>query len=294
MSALEEDRVLVVGAAGALGRRIVKVLLEDGRAVTAAYRTQTVERRRALEALADAGARVVRLDLRDASALAEIASDADAAVLTPILTISSAAAPGLARTKVRRALFFSSHNVTVDRGDPVYADLRAAEAALERTDLDWRILRPTMIYGTPTDGNVSRLIKAFARAPVAFRPGDGRALQQPIHYDDLARAAVAALDAPACARRAIDVGGPDRLTLADLYRLAAGGKTVLPIPVPALRLAAAFLGNRAPLSAAQLARIDADKTVEPDPAFAEVFQPRVRMREGVERLRAEIVAGRGP
>ncbi|NEP55932.1 MAG: hypothetical protein F6K31_02765 [Symploca sp. SIO2G7] len=41
-----------------------------------------------------------------------------------------------------------------------------AEAAIRNSKLDYTILRPTMIYGTPSDRNMVRLLRLIERSPV--------------------------------------------------------------------------------------------------------------------------------
>lgn len=52
------------------------------------------------------------------------------------------------------------------------------------------ILRPTMIYGNIKDYNMHKLIRFLSRSPVFPIFGDGSALMQPIHVEDLANAIV--------------------------------------------------------------------------------------------------------
>ncbi len=91
-----------------------------------------------------------------------------------------------------------------------------------------------MIYGTPADRNMVRLLGLHRRTPFVPVPGGGQRLQQPVHVEDLARAVVAALDAPAVSGEAYDVAGPEPLTFGNVIEQAAEtlGRRARPVPVP--------------------------------------------------------------
>ena len=78
-----------------------------------------------------------------------------------------------------------------------------------------------MIYGTPADRNLVRLLRWIDEFPSFRCPADGLTPQQPVHVDDLTRAILASLDRPAGARREYDVGGPEAITLRELIEACA-------------------------------------------------------------------------
>ena len=279
------DRVLVVGAGSALGYEIVRILRAKGVAVKAAYRTKRQGLKERLDAL---GAGSAQLDLKDRAGLDNLLQDSDAAIFTPILTIAQNAARAL--RDHQRAIFFSSNNVAVDPEAEVYARLRAAEGAVLKAAPAARILRPTMIYGYPGDGNLSRLIQMMRRSPVAFL-ADGDALQQPVYYRDLAEIAVNVLFEPPEAPPIRAVAGPAPVSMRALYKAAANAARARPvvIPVPAAALAPAVrlverAGLNLPLRAAQLARAGRDKT----PASAPVLLGPTALEEGLQALAAAL------
>jgi dTDP-L-rhamnose 4-epimerase len=57
------------------------------------------------------------------------------------------------------------------------------------------------------------------RPPLVFE--DGRQLRQPVHVSDAVRAALSAIDAPAAAGHAINIGGGELVTIGDLARFLA-------------------------------------------------------------------------
>ncbi len=272
----------MIGAGAPLGLEIARIAAARGARVTAAYRTA---RPGVEDAIAAAGARPARLDLGDQGALAALLKDADGAILTPILTASVLAAGLLAPNQ--RAVFFSSNNVAIDPQAEVYARLLECERKVQAAAPRSVILRPTMIYGYPGDGNLSRLMAAMRRRPAMPMPGGGAALQQPVYYKDLARAALDALEKAEMAGAVRAVAGPDRAPKRGLYKAVAAAAGVSPwlIPLPTAplaRLAGALerMGLRLPLSAAQLRRAGLDKT----PRGADPIITETPLREALGRL----------
>lgn len=122
----------------------------------------------------------------------------------------------------------------------VARNLREAEAAMaERCaalGINWTILRPTLIYGSGTDRNISsiaRIIRRFRCFPV-YPPASG--LRAPVHADDLAMAAIQAAQSSAAVNKAYNLGGGEALDFrAMVVRLfALMERRVCIIPVKAL------------------------------------------------------------
>lgn len=258
---MSEKPVLVAGAGGALGLEMVRILRAEGYAVAGAYRTA---RKGAAEAIEAAGAWPVRLDLNAETAVQAALADVDAAIFTPILTVSAPAArflrPG------QRAVFFSSNNVAIDPQAEVYARLSAAEADVRAAAPQAAILRPTMIYGHSGDGNLARLMASMRRSIATPIPAAAGAQQQPVFYKDLAAIAVRALFDEALRGETRAVAGPQSVTTAALYEevKAASGSNTMLIPVPTgffagAAKAAEKAGLKLPVSAAQLSRAGWDK-----------------------------------
>jgi nucleoside-diphosphate-sugar epimerase len=115
--------------------------------------------------------------------------------------------PALARMGVGRLIAFSSTSIEAKResrsarAKAVVDALSGGEAAVKEaaaaSNIGVTILRPTLIYGTGEDTSVSaaaRFIKRFGFFPLAW---NAQGLRQPVHADDLAEAALAALESPA-------------------------------------------------------------------------------------------------
>jgi nucleoside-diphosphate-sugar epimerase len=194
--------------------------------------------------------------------------------------------PGLVRqlqsAGVKRAVFISTTAIFTSLPSASRAIRVEAEAAVQHSTLDWTILRPTMIYGTARDRNISRLLRFLKRWPVF--PLCGNALWQPIHVEDLADAVVAALDTPAAVSRTYNVAGAAPLPFSGLVREAAAAvsRRVVLVPVP---ISAAVLAARLThvVSPEQIRRLAEDKAFDYSAAEADFgFQPGP-FAEGVRR-----------
>jgi len=278
---------LVIGAGGAVGEAVAHALLDVGWRVIAGMRRFNG---RAAARLIARNVRVIPVDLAAPDSLRPLLGGVEGVVLAPILTVSAPVAGLIAEAGVERAVFFSSNNVAVAQDEPVYAALAAAErealAALPRAT----VLRPTLIYGDVRLRAVTRLMRLMRRTPVFPVPGWGKAVQQPVFYQDLARAAATALLLPEAAGKTFAVGGPETMSLRAMYRAvsqAAGGWRLLaPAPAGLLGLAARILPL--PLDRAQLRRVDRDKqAVAADPA-PPALQARTPLAEGLRRLAGEL------
>ena len=281
-------RVLVAGAGGALGLEVVRALRARSADVIAAWRTKRDGLENEIAAL---GATSAQWDLNDADRGRDLLLGVDAAVFTPLLSVSVKALPLLDGA---RAVFFSSNNVLIDPHAEVYASLREAEAQVVAAAPDALILRPTMIYGYPGDGNLSALMTAMRKQPIAPIVG-ANALQQPVYYRDLARIAADAAMKDDSPRGAVSVAGPAPVKQSTLYEAvcaAAGARcAILPAPrrpLTALARIAEAVGARLPLSAAQIARAGLDKT----PASDRVILTDTPLEEGLRMLAAALDAPR--
>lgn len=130
------------------------------------------------------------------------------------------------------------------------------------------ILRPTMIYGSMKDRNISKLIRFIAK--FSFFPifGQGKNLMQPVNGEDLACAYLAVLNNQlATINRQYNLSGRDAISYAELISTIASGlgKNIKFIKIPiwlSYILVGLFYGlslGRFPLSPEQVLRMKEDK-----------------------------------
>lgn len=173
------------------------------------------------------------------------------------------------------------------------AEYREAENYLEQYSGCYCLLRPTMIYGSPKDKNLHKLIKFCHR--YGFFPvfGSGDNLLQPIHADDIAQALLTVWKYPNIAG-IYDLSGASIVTFRELLSLVGKllNKPVRQLSLPlnlGIGMATALekvLGEKSPVRREQILRLQEDKAYPHDAAQRDLnFQPRtleIGLREEVE------------
>ena len=251
-------RILFLGATGFLGRELAADLARRGHEVVPAIRTPS-----RVEALALQPAVVVDLN-RDITPEAWIPRLAGidavvncAGVLHGSRKQSTASihrdAPialfrACERTGVRRVVQISAISANPEAGTAYALTKRAADDFLRGSELDWVVLRPSLVHGHGAHGGTA-LFRAMAALPFAIPvPGPGQQEFQPIHIDDLARVLALALETDRLVHKTIDPVGPEVITLATILRdyrrwLGFGPAPALTVPPAIVRMATA-IGTR--------------------------------------------------
>lgn len=192
---------------------------------------------------------------------------------------------------LQRSLFMSSTQIfaTFSRKDAWLA----SEGAILNSGLHPTILRPTMIYGSARDGNMSRLIHHLSRRPFILIPGTGRCLLQPVHVGDVAEAVVRALASAKARDKTYNVPGATALSFIELVDIVCGltkrrvSKICLPLgPIAGiLSMLERLPFIRLPVGAEQVRRFQEDKCFDYAEAARDFgYQPR----SFIEGIRQEI------
>ena len=248
--------VLVTGGTGFVGRHLCRALDDRGHDVTALSRTPD-------DVDLPAGVATVRGDVTDAGSLEDAVAGMDAVVhlvaLSPLFKTAGGAdrheavTVGGTRNVVRaaeaadvdRLVYLSA--LRVDPSSDV-AYLRAkgrAEDLVRDADLEWVVVKPSIIFG---EGDEFTEFTAMLTTPyVTALPGGGRTMAfEPIWVEDLLPMLVACVEDEDRAGETYEVGGPERLTLADvtrqLYRARGQPVTIVPVPVSLSRLGLGLAG----------------------------------------------------
>ena len=144
-----------------------------------------------------------------------------------------------------------------------------------------------MIFGTPGDRNIARLIRFVHRSPIipVVAPG---ALQQPVHVEDVAAAVTAALASPAAVNQAYNIAGRTPMTLEEIVRtvvrLAGLRRLMVRMPVAPVRAAVAVmsrLSSKPPITVEQVDRLHEDKAFDYRDAARDLAYAPQSFEEGV-------------
>lgn len=159
-------------------------------------------------------------------------------------------AQGARRVVVLSSTSRFTKNDSADTGEQAVAErLVEAESGLQKwaqsRNIEWVILRPTMIYGLGRDKNITEIARFIRRS--GFFPLFGRAqgLRQPIHAAEVAEACLSVLQTPSAANRAYNISGGETLTYREMVArifIALDRQPRMPtIPHFAFRIAVAIL-----------------------------------------------------
>lgn len=218
MTDKSQSRLLVTGASGHLGRKVVELLLDAGAAnVTAASRDPGK-----LADLAARGAKTVKADFDDPATL-----DAAFAGIERLLIVSTdalgtpgqrqrqhlAAVAAAVKAGVRQILYTSMPNPEPGSLIPFAPDHYATEQAIEQSGVPFAILRVNWY----DEAVFLWLPQALTSGQWFSSAGDGRVGY--VARDDVARAAAAALLSGVAEGR-LDVTGPEALSTTEIAAIA--------------------------------------------------------------------------
>ncbi|HXV24480.1 MAG TPA: NAD(P)H-binding protein [Alphaproteobacteria bacterium] len=251
-------RVLILGANGFIGSRILGRLLSEGHQVRAAVRDPARLRRRfpAIEAIPVDLNRFVkpddwRVSLEGIEAVINCAGALQSSRTQRLAAIHRDAPVALYRACLqagcRRVIHLSAISADPAAGTEYARTKHAAEEDLKTLDLDWVILRPSLVYGEGSHGGTS-LLRALAALPwITPVPGRGNQVFQPIYLDDLAETVALLLHEPRLSQLVLEPVGPERLDTAAIaasLRAWLGLKPARLVHTPMMLVrAAAMLGD---------------------------------------------------
>jgi nucleoside-diphosphate-sugar epimerase len=228
-------RILITGATGFVGRRLMHDLLAEGYDVLAALRSPAI--------LPRGVAPVIMGDMGKMPDWEPVLESVDAVVHTAAIAhtdgvardaydlinhrasvhlAQSAAAAGVARfvflSSIRAQSGPVSGSLLIETDAPAPTDfyglskLSAERGLAQITSMDWVALRPVLVYGVGVKGNMASLMK-LARWPLPLPFATFQGQRSLVSLGNLSRAVQTVLQHPTPLRRPLIVADPDSLTL---------------------------------------------------------------------------------
>jgi len=213
--------ILLTGATGFVGGHLVDELLKDSVKIRCLVRDPAKAAR-----LAEAGCELVRGDILDPDSILNALTPEIKAVihLVGILTESKGAtfkavhAEGTRNVVascivkgVKKYLHMSALGTRSGARSRYHITKWEAEEMVRASGLDYTIFRPSVIFG-PGDSFTTVFAKFLRFSPLAFIPGNGKSMMQPVFVKDVVRAFAAALKFEPGQGRVYELAGPDTYT----------------------------------------------------------------------------------
>jgi NADH dehydrogenase len=247
-------RIFVTGASGFVGAAVVEELVRRGFGVNA------LVNRRDLSGIAG-DIRSVKGDLFDPVTLDSGMTGCDAVLhLVGIIMEQSqkgitfarihaegtkAAVESTRRAGIRRFIQMSALGTRENAVSTYHKTKWQGELAVRNSELDWTIIRPSMIHGPR--GEFMQVEAKWARKqapPYLFMPYFGKGFFglggaggiQPVYVNEVARAFVDAIENPTTVKQTYELGGSDQLTWPRMHNIVARklvGKNRLTMAIPA-------------------------------------------------------------
>lgn len=277
--------ILLTGATGFLGGYVLEELVKRGHEVTCFVRKTSN-----LEKIKQLNVPYIFGELDDFKSICKALEDKEA--LINIASLGFGHAPNIINAchemNIKRAIFISTTGIFTKLNPDSKGIRLEAERLIKESDLDYTIIRPTMIYGTPKDRNMWRLVKYLKKLPVLPILGNGTYLQQPVYVKDLAWAVVSAYETNLSIKKAYNISGLEALTYNDVVDVAGKtlGKKVLKIHVP-MKLSYSLLkfyekiSSNPKLKAEQVLRLNENKDFSHEDAAKDFGYKPMTFHEGI-------------
>lgn len=292
--------ILITGAAGEIGSRMVRWFCEQGHAVRALVLPGDPQAARLTEQ-----AKVYEGDVTRPASLPAAFAGVDVVYhLAAVLlgeraelfaavnvegtrnVVAAAAAAG-----VRHLIHVSSASVVYPNTTHYSRSKRQAEAIVTACSaVQWTIVRPTLVY----DGEGGLEFKLYAdfvrRYPVVPLVAGGRAKKRPVHVANLLSGLLAMAGNPVTFGKTYNLSGGETVTLRELAELMlerrGRRKPMLPVPARLCAIAASLYGRlrqRPLLMEHTIAGLTQDADLDPTAAMQDLGYRPIGVREGMRR-----------
>jgi nucleoside-diphosphate-sugar epimerase len=286
------SRVLVTGAAGVMGSRLVRLLAEKGWQVRGLVMPGDPLRTRIEDSC-----EIVEGDLGDPAALAracqgvELVYHLAAVILSPdpgifmrvnrdgtARVVEAAVAAG-----VQHLVYASSASVVYPRRTRyAQSKLEAEEIVKRATGLRHTIVRPTLVYDEGGGQEFRLFLDYLRRFPVVPFVGPGKARKRPVFSGDVVDGLLRIAGNPRAHGKTYNLSGGEAIPIGEMARLMLEHhglkKPFLHLPVPLCRAVAAGMGallDDPPLNHYTIAGMINDADLDPSEAMRDLgYAPR--------------------
>ena len=286
MESFKFKKLIVSGANGFTGRHVCEELISRNIKFSVILRPGTNHHWMNKKQIS-----VFYSDLNDTNKLSKILKNFDALINIASLGFGNAKpiVEACEKAYLKRVVFLSSTSIYTSLNASSKKIRKNAENIIKKSSLIWSIIRPTMIYGTPKDRNMIKLITWIDKVPLIPIFGNGNSLQQPIYVKDLATFIVDVLENENSFRNDFNLSGKNPLTFNEIIKLISEilNKKPLKIYLPYLLCvkiisSIEYLKIKFPLKSEQILRLNENKSFSYDKAFSLIGYDPTDFKDGIK------------
>ncbi len=249
-------KILITGAAGFLGSKVVELALARGHEPRA-----FVRRSEDASSLSLSSALIFIGDMTDPASMLPAVAGVEGIIHCAATTSQSAPDWELSRkTNVQgtadliraaertgKPRWIQISSMSAHEGSTsVYGRTKfEADQIVRASLLPWTILQPSIIYGPGEKGLVGKTVKIMRKLPVLPVVGSGRELLRPVYVADVAKATLDCLDHPATLGKSYMIGGAAEMTfdefMAKLAKAIGVRRPMIHLPISLTLIAARIL-----------------------------------------------------
>jgi nucleoside-diphosphate-sugar epimerase len=295
-----KPRVLVTGAAGVLGLRLVSRLMRAGFDVRGVVLPRDPQQAR-LEQL---GAEAWEADIRDRESLRRACDGIDIVHHLAAIIIShdpslfeSINRAGTANVVVAadgagvgHLIYVSSASVTYPKRTPYAESKLAAEKLVAGRAGAYTIVRPTLVYDERGGQELTMFLRYLRQFPIVPFIGAGSARKRPVWSEDIVDGLARLGGNQMAFGKTYNFSGAESISMLELARLLlrhhGADRPFVHVPVSLCRAAARVLAAcmaRPPLTASAIAGVINDADLDPSEAMRDLGYRPIGVREGFAR-----------
>lgn len=293
--------ILVTGGLGVMGTTLVKGLIEKGNKV----RVIDIPNHPHKNRLDGTGAEIVFADITKPETIAHAFEGVKtiyhlaAVLISPDPTVFEKVNVGGTRNLVEGGIkcgaehfiFVSSISVTYPYTTPYSLSKRECEKIVKGQDkMKWTIIRPTLAYNEYGGQEFMMYMDYLKKFPIVPFIGDGKALKNPVHVDDLMRGFLAVPNNEKAYGQTYAFCGSEAITIRELGKLMLKhqgiSKPFLHLPVGFCKLLAAIMGatmKNPPLTWNAIAGISQNANPDWSNTKADLNYNPIGIREGLQK-----------
>ncbi len=203
----------------------------------------------------------------------------------------------LLKTQIKRAVFLGSTTVLVPLDSQIKQAKIESEKLIEKSNLDWTILRASMIYGSPDDKNFSSMLNFILKKNFFVVFGKGNNLIQPVYIEDVANSIMVVINNERTIHKIYSICGPQPIKYIDMLKIVQKklGQNFKIIKLPA-KLSRAFvslyckINKNSKLTPDMIDRMQIDKSYSIMDAVKDFNFNPIDFETGIEKLIKHIKA----